>query len=32
MFDDLQRVKTSYAQTYEELEAMHKEVLLMKRY
>jgi hypothetical protein len=32
MFDDLKRVKASYAETYEELELMHREVLLMKKY
>ena len=32
MFDDLKRMKASCAQTYEELEALHREVLLMKRH
>ena len=32
MFDDLKRVKASYASTYEELELMHKQVLLNKKY
>lgn len=32
MFEDLKRVKASFAQTYEELESMHREVLLRKKY
>jgi hypothetical protein len=32
MFEELKRVKGSCAQTYEDLEQMHREVLLMKKY
>lgn len=32
MFEDLKRVKASFAETYEELESMHREVLLRKKY
>ena len=32
MFDELKRVKLSCAQTYEDLEQMHRDVLLMKKY
>ncbi len=32
MFEDIKRMKISCADTYEELEAMHREVLLVKKH
>jgi hypothetical protein len=32
MFEDIKRMKISCAETYEELEALHREVLLVKKH
>ena len=32
MFEDIKRMKASCAETYEELEALHREILLVKKH